>query len=159
MTDALARYFQDYADAAINRVHQGKLAINFYKEAIKRLEAGIDISDSIPEIKRVGSNIALDEAKAALDEHENKVAHTWDLPKILSSILTTRISQHKDHLENLPRYEVTHKFILEAGTVIVTITTANRNVKITIDAGSNPMRAQAACYELEKQLSYVALSS
>jgi hypothetical protein len=159
MSDALSRYFNDYAESALDRIHHGLTATRFYKEALHRLDNGIDISDSIPEIKRVGNDVARDTAHDALAEYEQRVKHAWDLPKSLSEIATTRVTSYKERLENLPRYEITHTFKLEAGKVTVSITTANRNHRLEIAAAGNAMASRAALLELEQYLTLAALSS
>jgi hypothetical protein len=159
MSDALSRYFNEYAESALDRIHHGQTAIRFYKEALHRLDNGIDISDSIPEIKRVGNDVARDTANDALVDYEQRVKHAWDLPKSLADIATTRVSSYKERLENLPRYEITHTFKLEAGKVTVAITTANRNHRLEINAAGNAMAARAALHELEQYLTLAVLSS
>ena len=159
MSDALSRYFNDYAESALDRIHHGQTAIRFYKEALHRLDNGIDISDSIPEIKRVGNDVARDTANDALVDYEQRVKHAWDLPKSLAGIATTRVTSYKERLENLPRYEITHTFKLEAGKVTVSITTANRNHRLEINAAGNAMAARAALHELEQYLTLAVLSS
>jgi hypothetical protein len=159
MSDALSRYFSEYAESALDRIHHGLTATRFYKEALHRLDNGIDISDSIPEIKRVGNDVARDTANDALVDYEQRVKHAWDLPKFLADIATTRVTSHKERLENLPRYEITHTFKLEAGKVTVAITTANRNHRLEINAAGNAMAARAALHELEQYLTLAALSS
>jgi hypothetical protein len=159
MSDALSRYFSEYAESALDRIHHGLTATRFYKEALHRLDNGIDISDSIPEIKRVGNDVARDTANDALVDYEQRVKHAWDLPKFLADIATTRVTSHKERLENLPRYEITHTFKLEAGKVTVAITTANRNHRLKINAAGNAMAARAALHELEQYLTLAALSS
>jgi len=159
MSDALSRYFNEYAESALDRIHHGQTAIRFYKEALHRLDNGIDISDSIPEIKRVGNDVARDTANDALVDYEQRVKHAWDLPKSLADIATTRVSSYKERLENLPRYEITHTFKLEAGKVTVDITTANRNHRLEINAAGNAMAARSALHELEQYLTLAALSS
>jgi hypothetical protein len=42
--------------------------------------------------------------------------------------------------------------------VKIHITTAGENYKVEITAGKNPMAAQMACIELEKQLTFIALT-
>jgi hypothetical protein len=42
--------------------------------------------------------------------------------------------------------------------VKVQITTAGENYTVSINAGKNPMAAQMACIELEKQLTFIALT-
>jgi len=159
MSDALSRYFNEYAESALDRIHHGLTATRFYKEALHRLDNGIDISNSIPEIKRVGNDVARDTANDALVDYEQRVKHAWDLPKSLADIATTRVSSYKERLENLPRYEITHTFKLEAGKVTVAITTANRNHRLEINAAGNAMAARSALHELEQYLTLAALSS
>jgi len=159
MSDALSRYFNEYAESALDRIHHGLTATRFYKEALHRLDNGIDISNSIPEIKRVGNDVARDTANDALVDYEQRVKHAWDLPKSLADIATTRVSSYKERLENLPRYEITHTFKLEAGKVTVDITTANRNHRLEINAAGNAMAARSALHELEQYLTLAALSS
>ena len=159
MSDALTRYFNDYAESALDRIHHGQTAIRFYNEAIYRLDNGIDITDSIPEVQRVGRDVARETAQDALADYEQRIKNAWALPKTLSDIATTRVTSHKERLENLPRYEITHTFKLEAGKVTVNITTANRNHRLEIAAGGNAMASRAALIELEQCLTLAALSS
>ncbi len=159
MSDALTRYFNDYAESALDRIHHGLTAIRFYNEAIHRLDNGIDITDSIPEVQRVGRDVARETAQDALSDYENRVKHAWDLPKSLSEIATTRVTSHKDRLENLPRYEITHTFKLDAGKVTINVTTANRNHRLEIAAAGNAMASRAALIELEQYLTLAALSN
>ena len=159
MSDILTHYFNDYAESALGHIHIGLSAIHYYSEAIRRLENGIDISDSIPEIKRVGSQIALDTAKELLLEYEQRIKHAWDLPKTLANLATSKITSNKERLENLPRYEISHTFKLDAGKVTVHITTANQNHHLDINYPGNAMIAKAALLELEQYLTLTQLST
>ena len=60
--------------------------------------------------------------------------------------------------EHLPRADVTYQFDSEAGAVRVHITSAGETFKLDISAGKNPMAAQLACVELERQLNFIGLS-
>ena len=62
----------------------------------------------------------------------------------------------RDAREHLPRADVSYQFKSEAGTVKVHITTAAETFRLDITAGKNPMAAQLACIELEKQLTFMA---
>jgi hypothetical protein len=159
MSDALTHFFNDYAEFALDRIHHGLTAIRFYNEAIHRLDNGIDITDSIPEVQRVGRDVARETAQDALADYEQRVKHAWALPKTLSDIATTRITSHKERLENLPRYEITHTFKLEAGKVTINVTTANRNHRLEIASAGNAMASRAALIELEQYLTLAALSN
>jgi hypothetical protein len=60
--------------------------------------------------------------------------------------------------EYLPWADVAYQFKNKAGTVKVHITTYGENYTASINAGKNPMAAQMACIELEKQLTFIALT-
>jgi len=159
MSDVLTTYFNRYAESALDQIHHGLAAIDFYGEVIDRLKNGIDISDSVPEVKRVGSKIALDTAQEMLADYIKRVEHIWDLPKPLKEIATTKISKHKERLENLPRYDVTHTFKLESGKINILISTANRNHRLEIDTDRNTMKAAATVHELEQYLTLAIISA
>ncbi len=159
MSDVLTTYFNRYAESALDQIHHGIAAIDFYGEVIDRLKNGIDISDSVPEVKRVGSKIALDTAQEMLADYIKRVEHIWDLPKPLKEIATTKISKNKERLENLPRYDVTHTFKLESGKINILISTANRNHRIEIDTDRNTMKAAATIHELEQYLTLALISA
>jgi hypothetical protein len=159
MSDVLTTYFNRYAESALDQIHHGLAAIDFYGEVIDRLKNGIDISDSVPEVKRVGSKIALDTAQEILADYIKRVEHIWDLPKPLKEIATTKISKNKERLENLPRYDVTHTFKLESGKINILISTANRNHRLEIDTDRNTMKAAATIHELEQYLTLAAISA
>ena len=159
MSDVLTTYFNRYAESALDQIHHGLAAIDFYGEVIDRLKNGIDISDSVPEVKRVGSKIALDTAQEMLADYIKRVEHIWDLPKPLKEIATTKISKHKERLENLPRYDVTHTFKLESGKINILISTANRNHRLEIDTDRNTMKAAATIHELEQYLTLALISA
>ena len=159
MSDVLTTYFNRYAESALDQIHHGLAAIDFYGEVIDRLKNGIDISDSVPEVKRVGSKIALDTAQEMLADYIKRVEHIWDLPKPLKEIATTKISKNKERLENLPRYDVTYTFKLESGKITIHISTANRNHRLEIDTDHNTMKAAATVHELEQYMTLVTLST
>jgi hypothetical protein len=69
-----------------------------------------------------------------------------------------KVSLTVNEREHLPRAEVSYQFKSSAGTVKVNITSAGETFRLEIHAGKNPMAAQMACIELEKQLTFVALT-
>lgn len=159
MSTDLFHYFQHYADSAMDQAYESLVAQQYYSKVLKRLQAGEDLSEEIVEIKKVGNKIALEVTIKALSEYENKAKSAWKLPPLMADQAKTLISHNKERLEHLPRYEITHTFNTEAGTVVVTIKTAGMNSKVTIDAGKNPMIAQAAILELEKLLTFSSLAN
>lgn len=159
MSTDLFHYFQHYADSAMDQAYESLVAQQYYSKVLKRLQAGEDLSEEIVEIKKVGNKIALEVTIQALSEYEKKAKLAWKLPPLMADQAKTLISHNKERLEHLPRYEITHTFNTEAGTVVVAIKTAGMNSKVTIDAGKNPMIAQAAILELEKLLTFSSIAT
>lgn len=159
MSTDLFHYFQHYADCAMEQAYESLVAQQYYSKVLKRLQAGEDLSEEIVEIKKVGNKVALEVTIQALSEYEKKAKSAWKLPPLMADQAKTLISHNKERLEHLPRYEITHTFNTEAGAVVVAIKTAGMNSKVTIDAGKNPMIAQAAILELEKLLTFSSLAT
>ena len=76
----------------------------------------------------------------------------------LQDIGKQKVSLIVNEREHLPRADVSYQFKSKAGIVKVHITTAGETFKLEINAGKNPMAAQMACIELEKQLTFIALT-
>ena len=63
----------------------------------------------------------------------------------------------RDTREQLAGADVSYQFKSATGTIEVNITAAGETFKLDITAGRNPMAAQLACMELEKQLTFMAI--
>lgn len=158
MSTELTLYFEQYAQHALDELMKDLVAKSFYERILARLQNKEDLSVELPIIKKVGIKNATAVVKAALTDYQQDSEHAWDLPPKLKEAAKSRISQVKMHQEHLPRFDVLHQFATDAGTVKVHITTAGQNVKVELTAGKNKMAAQAAIYELEKQVAFAKLS-
>jgi hypothetical protein len=96
--------------------------------------------------------------KEAIADYKGRVAGAWELNQRLHEIGKHKISLIVNEREHLPRADVSYQFKSKAGTVKVHITTAGETFRLEINAGKNPMAAQMACIELEKQLTFIALT-
>jgi hypothetical protein len=86
------------------------------------------------------------------------VASAWQLNPRLQDMGKQKVSLARDAREHLPRADVSYQFKSAAGTVKVHITSTGETFRLEITAGRNPMAAQLACIELEKQLTFMALT-
>jgi hypothetical protein len=96
--------------------------------------------------------------KEAIADYKGRVAGAWELNQRLQEIGKHKVSLIVNEREHLPRADVSYQFKSKAGTVKIHITTAGETFKLEINAGKNPMAAQIACIELEKQLTFIALT-
>ena len=158
MSAELTLYFEQYAQNALDQLMSDLVAKSFYERILTRLQNKEDLSAELPIIKKVGIKDATAVAKAALDDYQKDSENVWELPLKLKETSKSKISQVKLHQEHLPRFDVLHQFATDAGAVKVHIITTGQNIKVEISAGKNKMAAQAAIYELEKQVAFANLT-
>lgn len=159
MSEILTLYFENHAERSISRMKEAILAVNFYKRIKLRLDNGEDLSSEIPVIAKIGVASTIKTVKEAIADYKKNLNDAWNIHPRLLDIGAFKCSLIADSREQLPRANLLYKFKSESGTVSVHITSAGENYKVEINAGKNPMAAKLACTELEKNLTFIALSS
>ena len=154
----LTLFFERYAQSALDQIMACLVAKSFYQRILDRLLNKEDLSAELPIIKKVGIKSATAVVKGALADYAKQSDEAWKLPAGLIDGAKTKIAQAKHHQEHIARYDVLHQFVTDAGTVKVHITTLGQQIKVELSAGKNRMAAQAALYELEKQITFANLS-
>ena len=158
MSALLTQYFERYAEEAITKMKAGVLAVSYYQRILARLLKQEDLSAELAIIARVGPVATLAVVKEAIADYQAQVASAWQLNPRLQDMGKQKVSLARDAREHLPRADVSYQFKSSAGTVKIHITSAGETFKLEITAGKNPMAAQLACIELEKQLTFMALT-
>jgi hypothetical protein len=158
MSELLTKYFEGYAENSITRMKESLLAVSFYERIKARLAKKEDLSKELPIIAKVGAAGTMTVVKEAIADYKSQVSTAWDLNSRLQELGKQKVSLTVNEREHLPRAEVSYQFKSSAGTVKVHITTAGENYTVSINAGTNLMAAQMACIELEKQLTFIALT-
>ena len=158
MSELLTQYFERYADTAITNMTASLIAVDYYERIRLRLVQKEDLSKEIAIIAKVGAAGTMTVVKEAISDYKAQVAGAWALNQRLQDIGKYKINLVVNEREHLPRADVAYQFKSKAGTVKVHITTAGENYTVSINAGKNPMAAQVACIELDKQLTFIALT-
>ena len=159
MSELLTQYFERYAENAITKMKASLIAVDYYERIRLRLVQKEDLSKEIAIIAKVGAAGTMTVVKEAITDYIGRVAGAWELNQRLQDIGKQKVSLTRDTREHLPRADVSYQFKSAAGTVKVHITTAGETFRLEITAGKNPMAAQLACIELEKQLTFMALTA
>lgn len=134
------------------------IAVDYYERIRVRLVKKEDLSGELAIIAKVGPAGTMAVVKEAIAEYKAQVAGAWELNPRLQEIGKHKVSLIVNEREHLPRAEVSYQFKSSAGTVKVYISSAGETFKLEINAGKNPMAAQMACIELEKHLTFIALT-
>lgn len=158
MSAILNQYFERYAENAITKMKAALIAVDYYERIRLRLVNKEDLSSELAIITKVGPAGTMAVVKEAIADYKSQVAGAWNLNQRLLDIGKHKLSLIVNEREHLPRADVSYQFKSKAGIVKVHITTAGETFKLEINAGKNPMSAQMACIELEKQLTFIALT-
>ena len=158
MSELLTQYFERYAEEAITKMKAALIAVDYYERIRVRLVKKEDLSGELAIIAKVGPAGTMTVVKEAMADYKGRVAGAWELNQRLQDIGNQKVSLIVNESEHLPRADVSYQFKSKAGIVKVHITTAGETFKLEINAGKNPMAAQIACIELEKQLTFIALT-
>ena len=158
MSELLTQYFERYAEEAITKMKAALIAVDYYERIRVRLVKKEDLSGELAIIGKVGPAGTMTVVKEAIADYKSQVAGAWELNQRLQDIGKQKVSLTRDAREHLPRADVSYQFKSEAGTVKIHITTAGETFRLEINAGKNPMASQMACIELEKQLTFIALT-
>jgi hypothetical protein len=158
MSALLNQYFERYAEEAIIKMKAALIAVDYYERIRLRLVKKEDLSGELAIIAKVGPAGTMTVVKEAIADYKGQVAGAWALNQRLQEIGKHKVSLIVNEREHLPRADVSYQFKSKAGNVKIHITTAGETFKLEINAGKNPMAAQIACIELEKQLTFIALT-
>jgi len=137
MSALLNQYFERYAEEAITKMKAALIAVDYYERIRLRLVKKEDLSGELAIIAKVGPAGTMTVVKEAIADYKGQVAGAWALNQRLQEIGKHKVSLIVNEREHLPRAET---------------------FKLDINAGKNPMAAQIACIELEKQLTFIALT-
>ena len=158
MSALLNQYFERYAEEAITKMKAALIAVDYYERIRLRLVKKEDLSGELAIIAKVGPAGTMTVVKEAMADYKGRVAGAWALNQRLQDIGKHQLSLIVNEREHLPRADVSYQFKSKAGVVKIHITTAGETFRLEINAGKNPMAAQMACIELEKQLTFIALN-
>ena len=158
MSELLTQYFERYAEEAITKMKAALIAVDYYERIRHRLVRKEDLSGELAIIAKVGPAGTLTVVKEAIADYKGQVAGAWELNQRLQDIGKHQLSLIVNEREHLPRADVSYQFKSKAGIVKIHITTAGETFRLEINAGKNPMAAQMACIELEKQLTFISLT-
>ena len=158
MSELLTQYFERYAEEAITKMKAALIAVDYYERIRVRLVKKEDLSGELAIIAKVGPAGTMTVVKEAIADYKGRVAGAWALNQRLQEIGKHKVTLIVNEREHLPRVDVSYQFKSKAGIVKIHITTAGETFRLEINAGKNPMAAQMACIELEKQLTFIALT-
>jgi hypothetical protein len=141
--EALRQHFEKNGLANFEKTIKSLQELDFYKHVLAKLEQGVDLSDELPELRKLKTQSAKKIVKQLIGESEKAATIVWVSP---FKLFSTSVRFSIDESSLLPSFEVLYVAKLSSGTVKIALNTWRRNLTVSVEG------KQAACETVHGQL-------
>lgn len=132
----LTRFFWDRSVNALNESIQHLRDCDFFESVHKKLSAGAELTDDLPELKGMEA-----EAPAIIkklhDDAMTAAVNCWELKAGAAKVFSTTIRTHDSEDSNIPCFDIEHSANTDDGITKVLVKTWRRNVDINVTGSSH----------------------
>lgn len=128
----LTKFFWDRSVNALEQSIQHLCDRDFYQSAQEKLKAGVDLSDDLPEIKKLSSDQVLSVLEALEAESIASIESAWTLKAGAAKVFNTSIRSSEVPDSNIPCFDIEYSTNTDDGVAKVHVTTWRRNVEIDV---------------------------
>ena len=151
MTPFIQTFFERKANAALKQSLERACDLSHFKQVKARLEAGENLSEELPQLRKLPKKDALAAVKALIKRCDSDLAGYWALPKAAKAKLSVTHKSYKGEL--VPRFTANYQFATKLGQVTIKVTTQGRYVFASVDARDvKKANIELAVRDIEKQL-------
>jgi hypothetical protein len=140
---ALRQHFEKNGLANFEKTIKLLQELNFYKHVLAKLDQGVDLSDELPELRKLKIQSAKKIVKQLIAESEKAVTLVWESP---FKLFSTSVRSSIDESSLLPCIDVLYKAKVSNGVVKIALKTWRRNLTVSLDG------KDAACDTVHGQL-------
>ena len=141
--EALRQHFEKNGLANFEKTMKLLQELNFYKHVLEKLEQGVDLSDELPELRKLKIQSAKKIVKQLIFESEKAATLVWESP---IKIFTTSVRSSIDESSLLPSFDVLYTAKVSGGAVKIALKTWRRNLTVSVEG------KEAACETVHGQL-------
>ena len=146
--EALRQHFEKNGLANFEKTIKSLQQLDFYKHVLAKLEQGVDLSDELPELRKLKIQSAKKIVKQLITESEKAATIVWESPfKLFSTSVRSSINESS----LLPSFEVLYTAKVSGGAVKIALNTWRRNLTVSVEG------KQAACETVHGQLVLAAM--
>jgi len=117
--------------------------LNFYKHVLTKLEQGVDLSDELPELRKLKIQSAKKIVKQLIAESEKATTLVWESPL---KLFRTSVRYGFDESSLLPSFDVSYTAKVNGEAVKIALRTWRRNITVTVEG------KEGACDNVHGQL-------
>ena len=141
--EALRQHFEKNGLANFEKTIKSLQQLDFYKHVLAKLEQGVDLSDELPELRKLKIQSAKKIVKQLIAESEKAATIVWVSPfKLFSTSVRSGINDSS----LLPSFDVLYTAKVSGGAVRIALSTWRRNLTVSVEG------KDAACETVHGQL-------
>jgi hypothetical protein len=141
--EALRQHFEKNGLANFEKTIKSLQQLDFYKHVLAKLEQGVDLSDELPELRKLKIQSAKKILKQLIAESEKAATIVWVSP---FKLFSTSVRSSIDESSLLPSFEVLYTAKVSGGAVRIALSTWRRNLTVSVEG------KDAACETVHGQL-------
>ena len=141
--EALRQHFEKNGLANFEKTIKSLQELDFYKHVLAKLEQGVDLSDELPELRKLKIQSAKKIVKQLIAESEKAATIVWASP---FKLFTTSVRSSIGESSLLPSFDILYKAKVSGGAVKIALKTWRRNLTISVKG------KEAACETVHGQL-------
>ena len=141
--EALRQHFEKNGLANFEKTIKSLKELDFYKHVLAKLEQGVDLSDELPELRKLKIQSAKKIVKQLIAESEKAATIVWESP---FKLFSTSVRSSIDESSLLPSFEVLYTAKVSGGAVRIALSTWRRNLTVSVEG------KDAACETVHGQL-------
>ena len=128
----LTKFFWDRSVKALEQSIQHLCDRDFYHSAQEKLKAGVDLSEDLPEIKKLSSDQVLSALEALEAESIANIESAWTLKAGAAKVFNTSFRSREVPDSNIPCFDIEYSATTADGIAKIHVTTWRRNVEINV---------------------------
>ena len=141
--EALRQHFEKNGLANFEKTIKSLQELDFYKHVLAKLEQGVDLSDELPELRKLKIQSAKKIVKQLIAESEKAATIVWVSP---FKLFKTSMRYSIDESSLLPSFDVFYTAKVSSGAVKIALKTWRRNLTVSVEG------KEAACETVHGQL-------
>ena len=141
--EVLRQHFEKNGLANFEKTIKSLQQLDFYKHVLAKLEQGVDLSDELPELRKLKIQSAKKIVKQLITESEKAATMVWESP---FKLFTTSVRSSIDESSLLPNFDVIYTAKVSGEVVKIALKTWRRNLTVSVDGKED------ACESVHGQL-------
>lgn len=141
--EALRQHFEKNGLANFEKTIKSLQELDFYKHVLEKLEQGVDLSDELPELRKLKMPVAKKVVKQLIRDTEKAATSVWESTH---KLFRTSVRSGIDESSLLPSFDVVYTANGASGSVKIALKTWRRNLSVSVEG------KEAACDSVHGQM-------